>query len=52
VGVEIGQALVVALTLPILIALGKTAYERRLLWGSSLAILVVGLVLFVERAFL
>jgi hypothetical protein len=52
VGVEIGQGLVVAVTLPILIALRKTSYQRRLLWGSSMAILVVGLVLFVERAFL
>ena len=51
-GVELGQALVVAVALPALMALRRTGYERRLIWGSSMAILLVGLVLFVERAFL
>jgi HupE / UreJ protein len=51
-GVELGQALVVAVALPLLVLLRKTEWERRLVWGSSLAILLVGVVLFVERAFL
>jgi len=49
VGVELGQALVVAVALPMLTLLRRAGYERRLVWGSSMAILVVGLVLFVER---
>jgi len=28
-----------------------TRWERRMIWSSSLAILLVGVVLFVERAF-
>ena len=52
VGVELGQALVVAVALPVLAALRHAGYERRLVQGSSIAILLVGLVLFVERAFL
>ena len=50
-GVEAGQALVVALALPSLALLRRTRWEPRMVWGSSLAILLVGLVLFVERAF-
>ena len=51
-GVELGQALVVAVAFPTLAALQRVGYERRLVRASSIAILVVGLVLFVERAFL
>jgi hypothetical protein len=51
-GVELGQALVVAVALPVLAALRRAGYERRLIKGSSIAILLVGLVLFLERAFL
>ncbi|HEU5195163.1 MAG TPA: HupE/UreJ family protein, partial [Methylomirabilota bacterium] len=50
-GVEIGQALVVAVALPSLALLRRTRWEPRMVWGSSLAILLVGIVLFVERAF-
>ena len=52
VGVELGQGLVVAVALPALLALRRAGYERRLVWGSSMVILLVGLVLFVERALL
>jgi len=51
-GVELGQALVVAVALPALVAVRRAGYERRLVWGSSMVILLVGLVLFVERALL
>ena len=51
-GVEAGQALVVVLALPVLAAVRRMGYERRLVWSSSMAILLIGLVLFVERAFL
>ena len=37
---------------PLLVLCGGRGWERRVIWGSSLAILLVGLVLFVERAFL
>src|SRR5262249_29323137 len=50
-GVELGQALVVAVALPLLLLLRRTRWERRMVWSSSLAILVVGVALFVERAF-
>jgi len=50
-GVEIGQAVVVAVALPALALLRDTHWERRMIWSSSLAILLVGVVLFVERAF-
>jgi hypothetical protein len=50
-GVEIGQGLVVAVALPLLVLLRKTRWERRMVWSSSLVILLVGVVLFVERAF-
>ena len=52
VGVELGQALVVAAALPVLLWLGRTRWEPRVIWSSSLAVLLVSLVLFVERAFL
>src|SRR5947209_1703734 len=51
-GVEAGQALVVALALPALVMLRRTDWEPRMVTSSSLAILVIGLVLFVERVFL
>ncbi len=50
-GVEVGQALVVALALPALMLVRKTRWEQRVIWSSSLAILFVGVILFVERAF-
>ncbi len=50
--VELGQALVVALTLPVLVLLRSTSWEPRVVWTSSLTVLLVGLALFVERAFL
>jgi len=50
-GVEIGQALVVAVAVPALVLVRDTRWERRMIWSSSLAILLVGVVLFVERAF-
>ena len=50
-GVEIGQGLVVAAALPALMLLRDTRWERRMVWSSSVAILLVGAVLFVERAF-
>ena len=50
-GVEIGQGLVVAVALPALVVLRHTRWERRMVWSSSLAIFLVGAVLFVERAF-
>ena len=50
-GVEIGQALVVAVALPALVLVRNTRWERRMIWSSSLAILLIGVVLFVERAF-
>ena len=51
-GVEVGQALVVTACLPLLLLLRRSRWESRAVLGSSLAILLVGLVLFVERAFL
>jgi hypothetical protein len=51
-GVEAGQALVIAVALPALVLLRRTPWEPRVTWSSSLAVLLVGLVLFLERAFL
>ncbi len=50
-GVEAGQALVVALVLPALAILRTTRWERGVIWSSSSAILLLGVALFVERAF-
>ena len=50
VGVEAGQALVVGLALPALALVRDTRWEPRMVWSSSVAILLVGIVLFVERA--
>jgi hypothetical protein len=41
---------VVAVALPALVAVRHTRWEPRVVWSSSLAILLVGVVLFVERA--
>ena len=49
VGVELGQALVVALTLPALALLRQTRWEMRVIRIASLATLLVGAILFVER---
>ena len=51
-GVEAGQAAVVVVVLPILLALRKRPWEPRMVAVVSTGILVVGLVLFVDRAFL
>lgn len=51
-GVELGQAAVVALALPVLAVVRRTRWERRVVWSTSAAILVVGVALFVERALL
>ena len=51
-GVELGQALVVAAALPLLALVRRTRWERRVIWSSSAAMLVLGVVLFVERALL
>jgi hypothetical protein len=51
-GVELGQALVVVVVLPALMLLRDTRWERPVFKAASLAILLVGLVLFVERALL
>ncbi len=48
-GVELGQALVVAVALPILALVRHTRWEVRVIRSASLAILLVGAVLFVER---
>jgi hypothetical protein len=52
VGVEVGQALVVAVCLPLLLLLRRTEWEKRAVLSSSLVIFLIGLVLFVERALL
>jgi HupE/UreJ protein len=52
VGVEVGQALVVAMVLPALVVLRQTRWEKRMVIGSSVTILAVGIVLFVERILL
>jgi HupE / UreJ protein len=49
-GVEVGQALVVAVALPALALVRNTRWEPRMIWSSSVAILLVGVALFVERA--
>jgi len=49
---KLGQALVVAVALPVLALLRGTAWDRRLARGSSVAILLAGVVLFLERTLL
>ena len=51
-GVEVGQALVVAICLPLLLLLRRTQWEKRAVLTSSLLIFLIGLALFVERALL
>jgi len=50
-GVELGQSLVVAAALPVMALVRNTRWEPRMMWSSSLVILLVGVVLFVERTF-
>jgi hypothetical protein len=50
-GVELGQGLVVAVALPALALLRDTRWEKGMVRACSLAIIVVGLALFVSRAF-
>jgi hydrogenase/urease accessory protein HupE len=50
-GVEAGQALVVALAWPLLIYLGRASCGPLLTRACAVMILVIGLALFVERAF-
>jgi hydrogenase/urease accessory protein HupE len=50
VGAEVGQGLVVLVAIPGLILVRRTRWEPRVVLASSVAILVVGLLLFVERA--
>jgi hypothetical protein len=52
VGVEAGQLLAAAVGVPVLFVLRARGWGKRMAWGSSMAILVVGLVLFVDRVFL
>ena len=52
VGVEAGQALVIAILLPGLILLRRSQWETRAVIASSIAILATGVVLFVERVFM
>ncbi|MEX2224055.1 MAG: HupE/UreJ family protein [Candidatus Rokuibacteriota bacterium] len=49
-GVELGQALVVAVALPALALLRDTRWETRVIRSTSVAILLVGAVLLVERS--
>ncbi|HEU4438908.1 MAG TPA: HupE/UreJ family protein [Methylomirabilota bacterium] len=51
-GVEAGQALVIVACLPLLLLLRRTRWAGPAVATCSLAVLAVGLVLFVERAFL
>jgi hypothetical protein len=51
VGVELGQGLVVAVALPLMALIRRAGWGQRMVWSSSVAILVVGVVLFVERTF-
>jgi hypothetical protein len=52
IGVELGQALVVAVALPALALLRRTRWEPRVVRIASLATLLVGAALFLERALL
>jgi hypothetical protein len=51
-GVEAGQALVIAILLPVLVLLRRSKWEGRAVLASSIAILATGVVLFVERVFM
>jgi len=52
VGVEAGQAIAVIVAVPLLIWLRRFRWEPRAVAAISVAVLVVGLTLFVDRAFL
>jgi hypothetical protein len=49
VGVEIGQLAVVALVLPLVIVLARSSWHRRVVQGTSAAVIGLALVWFVER---
>ena len=51
-GVEAGQALVVALLLPILVWMRGSRWERRAVQTASCAVAQLGFIWFVERLFL
>ena len=51
-GVETGQAVAVAIILPLLLWLRRTPWEAKAVRGASVVVLVVGLGLFVQRALL
>jgi hypothetical protein len=51
-GVELGQAGFVIVAAPLLAAVRASGYERTLIRGSAVAIVIVGVALFIERAFL
>ena len=51
-GVEAGQALVIAILLPALVLLRHSKWQGRAVLASSIAILATGVVLFVERVFM
>jgi hypothetical protein len=51
-GVELGQAFVVAVALPAMAVLRTSGYERGMVRAASIAVLVAGVALFVERALL
>jgi len=46
IGVELGQMAVVAVALPALLLVRTTRWRQRVVWGSSAAVLLVGVVLF------
>ncbi|MEO8039457.1 MAG: HupE/UreJ family protein [Betaproteobacteria bacterium] len=50
-GVETGQAVAVAVAMPLLLWLRKMPWERRAITTASSVVLAVGLGLFIERAF-
>ncbi len=51
-GVETGQAIAVAIILPLLLWLKRSKWETNTVRGVSVVVLIVGLVLFVQRALL
>ena len=51
-GVEIGQAAVVLVAVPAFALLRPKGWEKRMIWGTSVAILVLGVALLLERALL
>ena len=51
-GVETGQAMVVALLLPLLLGMRRSRWEPRIVRAASLAVAVIGCVWLVERLLL